>query len=115
MFLTIDCISEQSALDHSCEITGSTILGSIVLVNQFQSLTQLQHRSKFMLTIITAKAVAGQMADFSIIILKFYHLGDCTLYNGIATVLVNRNVPNTILNVVVLASVGDLIADSHAL
>ena len=23
MFLTIDCISEQSALDHSCEITGS--------------------------------------------------------------------------------------------
>ena len=55
-----------------------------MLVDQFQGFPELEHGSKLVLAGVTTEAVADQVADFTIPVLKLHGVGFAAFNDGIA-------------------------------
>ena len=110
---TINRKAHECAFDNRSKIVGGLMLRLVVLRNQFQSLPELEHGSELVLTGVTAKTVAGQVPNLSVLTLKFQLIGLRAFHSGAALCAIETDVPHTALHVVVMTAFSNIMADFH--
>ena len=75
---------KQRLLTDSGEAAGLCVFLCVLLLNQIQSLPQLEHGGKFVLAGVAAKAVAYQLGNRAVLIFKFHSVGTAALDDGVA-------------------------------
>lgn len=74
---------KQRLLTDSGEAAGPWVFLCVLLLNQIQSLPQLEHGGKFVLAGVAAKAVAYQLGNRAVLF-KFHSVSMAALDDGVA-------------------------------
>lgn len=83
-FLPTDRKRKQRLLTDSGKAAGLRVFLCILLLNQIQGFPQLERGGEFMLAGVAAEAVADQLGNGAVLILKFHGVSVAALDNGVA-------------------------------
>ena len=74
-FFPIYRIVHQSRFADCSEVVALTVFVVIQILNDFQRLAELEKHGKFMLAVIGAEAVAGDIANPSVVVIEAHLIG----------------------------------------
>lgn len=89
------------------------ILWLIVFCDEFQRFPELKHGGEFVLTGVAAKATAGQIANFTILIFKFQLIDLGALHDRMTFGAIETDVTHAAFHVIVVTALGNVMADFH--
>ena len=107
--------AQERTFDNCSKIVGCLILGLIVLCNKFQRFPELEHGGEFVLTGVAAKATAGQIANFTILIFKFQLIDLGALHDRMTFGAIETDVTHAAFHVIVVTALGNVIEQLESL
>ena len=107
-FFPIYRIVHQSRFADCSEVVALTVFVVIQILNDFQRLAELEQCSEFMLAVIGAEAVAGDIANPSVAVIEAHLIKPAALDDRPAGCSVNADVHHLVVVVVIKAPFCDL-------
>ena len=110
----VDRIGKQITLEDGGKIVIAVPFIGIVLFDEFQCFTQLEHRGDLVFAATAAKARAGQSADLTIAVFKLDLIEFASFDDGIAFGTVNAEILDLVAVIKFIAACADFTAGTHA-